>query len=642
MHELGSYVRHVSHRGALVDGTLPGTPPATSKAAVHGAAGASGRLTRLLPRGIRGTQLLLLLTLLVPLLMVQAGIYYSWFQTRRDAELQANLELARAVATNFDAYVRDIANQELAIGIAFSSTGLSTDQQGKLLVASAQQYPAIRYYSWVSPQGLTLASSDPMAVGFNANSLPYFRDLARGKQWVVSDLIAGEASGDETFFVGRAARDQNGIAQGIVLAAIDPTKLNSSLLIQRSGDASFALFDRHGIMVYRDPETPSWEERVRIGHDPSVLKALAGQEATATVIGVGGEERIGARVPIQSIGWAAGASRSVSGLMTPLEADLAGYAGVSVLVTLAAAIGALIIERRITVPLRRLRQHALAIGSGEFGHEVIPDGPAELADLAGAFNRMAAEVRRREEELTEAVSMRDEFFSVAAHELKTPITSLRGFAQLAIRQLDKEGTLDPARARQVLQVIDQQSRKLSDLVTQLLDASRLEDGRLMLNKEPTDLVELVRAVMSSVQGGTEQHEITLHAPPSLTVVADPLRLEQVFTNLFDNAIKYSPLGGEIEVQVESPDGEAARISVRDHGIGIPEERRARIFDRFYQAHGNNYLGGMGLGLYISREIVVLHGGEIKADFPEDGGTRFVVSVPRGSPTAASSPQARTE
>ena len=765
-----------------------------------------------------------MLTVLVPLLMVQAGIYYSWFQTRREEELQANLELARAVATNFDAYVRDILSQELAIGIAFSSPGSTPEEQRRLLVESARQDPAIRDYSWVSPKGVIVASSNQEAVGFDVGSRPYFQETAGGREWVVSDLMAGGVSGQPTFAIGRAARDEKGALQGMVLASVDPLRLDSSLLIQRTGDASFALFDRQGVMVYRDPETPSWEERVRIGHDPSVMRALAGEETTANVAGVGGQERIAARVPVPSIGWAAGASRSVSALMAPLVSDLVGYAGISILVSMAAAAGALIIGRRITVPLGRLRRHALALGRGEFSHEVKPDGPAELVELAGAFNRMAAEVRLREEELRkseaglrfladagdvlaasldfettlvsvahlavpriadwcvvdvldeggaprrmvavhvdpakqelihrfrgyspdpdnlddpvtrvlrsgraeliaevpdhllvaashdaellaifralqprsmmvapllvrgrtlgtilfgsgtessrrydledlalvellarraalavdnarlygaaqEAVLMRDEFFSVAAHELKTPITSLRGFAQLAIRQLDKDGTLDPVRARQALQVIDQQSRKLAELVTQLLDAARLEDGRLMLNRSTTDLVDLVESVVSSIQGNTDQHQLTLHSPPSLTAVVDPLRLEQVVTNLVDNAVKYSPRGGEVHVEVDEPDAETVRISVRDHGIGIPRERRARIFDRFYQAHGESYFGGMGLGLYISREIVILHGGDIGAEFPEDGGTRFVVSLPRGSVGAAGNSQVGTE
>ena len=108
-------------------------------------------------------------------------------------------------------------------------------------------------------------------------------------------------------------------------------------------------------------------------------------------------------------------------------------------------------------------------------------------------------------------------------------------------------------------------------------------------------------------------------------------MEQVVTNLIDNAIKYSPEGGQIEVSLVTPDDHTVRLSVRDHGVGVPPQHRAQIFDRFYQAHAGGPLtsmAGMGLGLYISRQIVEMHDGRIEAEFPDDGGTRFVVTLPR--------------
>src|ERR1700687_4003788 len=110
-------------------------------------------------------------------------------------------------------------------------------------------------------------------------------------------------------------------------------------------------------------------------------------------------------------------------------------------------------------------------------------------------------------------------------------------------------------------------------------------------------------------------------------------MEQVLTNRLDNAIKYSPEGGPIEVVVSRPTGDRMEIAVRDHGIGIPPEKRTLIFERFYQAHGNGHKSGLGLGLYVSRQIVELHGGEIIVEFPSDGGSRFIVRLPLKGETA---------
>ena len=148
----------------------------------------------------------------------------------------------------------------------------------------------------------------------------------------------------------------------------------------------------------------------------------------------------------------------------------------------------------------------------------------------------------------------------------------------------------------------------------------------MLDMRPTDLVQLVTRVVGEALHDPDKQAIALVAPPSLEATVDPLRLEQVLTNLLDNALKYSPAGCSIEVVLTQSGEDTIQLSVRDQGLGIPPDRRARIFERFYQAHTHTY-SGWGLGLHISRQIVELHGGEIRVNFPEDGGTLFLVSLP---------------
>lgn len=251
---------------------------------------------------------------------------------------------------------------------------------------------------------------------------------------------------------------------------------------------------------------------------------------------------------------------------------------------------------------------------------------AELLQANEALRREVAERRRAEQ-------LRDEFLSVAAHELKTPLTSLRGFVQVLTRQMERKRVADPERLRQALGAIDQQSVKLSRLVAQLLDVSRLEAGRLVLDRKPTDVVALLREALESARASASKHSFALHAPERVVASVDPFRLEQVVTNLLDNAVKYSPEGGPVEVTVSSR-GEEVEIAVSDRGLGIPPEHRDRVFDRFYQAHPEHGLGGMGLGLYISREIVDLHGGRLETEHPEGSGTRVVLRLPSGNAPGA--------
>lgn len=254
----------------------------------------------------------------------------------------------------------------------------------------------------------------------------------------------------------------------------------------------------------------------------------------------------------------------------------------------------------------------------------------ELTSQSQNLTDLAHQLADRNQELKKALNSRDEFLSVAAHELKTPVTSLRGFAQLIINQFDKNETVDPKRLRRALQIIDQQSEKLTRLSSQLLDVTRLEAGRMSLQREWVDLTRLVQEVVATLQVNdrAKNHTISFQAIDPVQAWIDPIRFEQVVINLLDNAIKYNPEGGPVEVELTSDKKEAAaqtiRLAVTDHGIGIPPENRPYIFDRFYQVQSQAYYGGMGLGLYISRQIIELHGGQIEAEFPVDGGTRFVI------------------
>jgi PAS domain S-box-containing protein len=227
------------------------------------------------------------------------------------------------------------------------------------------------------------------------------------------------------------------------------------------------------------------------------------------------------------------------------------------------------------------------------------------------------------------VRARDEFLTVAAHELKTPLTSVLGSVQLAHHQVAR-GRRDPERLQRHLGLAERQATKLGRLINTLLDVSRIQAGRLQIEPQRVDLVPLVAGVVEAACAQSAEHSVSVSAPPSLFAVVDPLRLEQVVTNLVDNAIKYSPDGGLVEVELSQPDAETVCLAVRDQGVGIPASQRERVFEQFYRAHGESYLSGMGVGLFVSRQIVELHGGSIAAEPAPDGGTRFVVKLPVGA------------
>ncbi len=233
--------------------------------------------------------------------------------------------------------------------------------------------------------------------------------------------------------------------------------------------------------------------------------------------------------------------------------------------------------------------------------------------------------------LKEAEQLKDEFIGIAAHELRTPLAVLKGFSQTLLVQTARgKGAALSDWQVEALQSIDQATFRLVELTEDLLDVTRLQAGRLTLRLEPTDLVALVKRVITRLQMTTEQHTLSMSIALSYVVVhVDAWRMEQVLSNIIGNAIKYSPQGGPIEVTIsEDAVTKCALLSVRDRGIGIPTQQQARIFGRFERAdNAREYgIGGTGLGLYLCRELVERQGGRIWFESAEGQGSTFFIAL----------------
>jgi PAS domain S-box-containing protein len=213
-----------------------------------------------------------------------------------------------------------------------------------------------------------------------------------------------------------------------------------------------------------------------------------------------------------------------------------------------------------------------------------------------------------------------EFLAMVTHELRNPLTTVKGFAQL----LRERGTY----SQQAIEMIVEQSEVLERLINDLIDASRVQLGRLQLERSSVDLVAQARVCVEQARRQTTAHKIGIQSPDGpLMGRWDRTRLGQIFSNLLTNAIKYSPEGGEIVVQVEDL-GTEARISVSDQGRGIAPEHLPRLFERFYRVDAAQAARSLGLGLYITRAIVMSHGGRIWAESAGEGrGSRFLFTLP---------------
>jgi two-component system OmpR family sensor kinase len=294
---------------------------------------------------------------------------------------------------------------------------------------------------------------------------------------------------------------------------------------------------------------------------------------------------------------------------------------------------ALLIAGSVSSPLRRLAKAAAAIAKGDYNQVVSKQGPTEVQELATNFNSMAEQVRASQQ------SQRD-FLANVSHELKTPLTSIQGFAQA----ITDGAAGDAESVRRSAGVIQDEAQRMSRMVSELLDLARIESGQIVMRREPVHLDAVLRDGVDKLALRAQQASVTLNAqiPGSLPVVlGDGDRLAQVFTNLLDNALKHTPEGGKVTLAARPLSGSSivrrgtlrawpagVEVSVADTGSGIPPEDLGRIFERFYQVdkarpHGS----GLGLGLAIVKQIIEAHYGTITVESVVGLGSRFVVTLP---------------
>ena len=279
------------------------------------------------------------------------------------------------------------------------------------------------------------------------------------------------------------------------------------------------------------------------------------------------------------------------------------------------------LANKITNPIVTMIDRAKAMAQGELSQEIPVHGKDEIGQLAYNFNHMA-------KELSQLDTMRKEFVANVSHELRTPLTSIRTYTETLL-----EGALEePENAVRFLKIVDDEAQRMSLLVSDLLELSRLDSSRAQLDQDVMDLVGLLRVTIlqSKILAEQKNQEIVFDPPEdSCFILANAPRINQVITNVLSNSIKYSPENTTIHISVETTDNDH-RVFIKDEGVGIPEDSISRIFERFYRVDKgrSRSMGGTGLGLAIAKEIIEEHGGNIYATSTLGKGTTMVLRFNR--------------
>jgi signal transduction histidine kinase/DNA-binding XRE family transcriptional regulator len=587
---------------------------------------------RLPPRKVSSTIAMLVLILLVPVLLLQGGVFWIWYNTREKEIDQANLELARAVATAFDAYVEDLYRQQHTLETALSELkGRTQAEYNKLLSASEEQYESVRAVHWANDAGTVIASSDPNSVGTSVASYGFFRALEGGQDRVVSDLMPSwVVAGRSIFVIGQRIQGPAGESLGVLLAAVYPDVFGGTVLdIKLAPSDVYALFDSRGRVVYSN--APGWMGvTMTAQQDPPLQEALAGREATGRVLSPNsGTRRLAARVPIASIHWATGASVTLASLTSPLMRSVVLVAVVLAAVAVFCLLIALLISRQIIRPVNELQRHAHRIGEGRLDQRVHVQGPAELEELGHALNTMSAQLAaaRAELEQTNADLTRsnrdlEQFAYIASHDLQEPLRAVAGFTTLL--QQRYQDKLDEKADSYIGFVVDGVSR-MQALIHGLLEYSRVNTRGGV--PEPVRADQALKEAVANLQTAIERSGATVTATPLPMVRADLAQLTHLFQNLIENGIKFrSDRPPEIEVSARHQDG-TWLFWVRDNGIGLDPQYADRIFMIFQRLHTRDKYPGTGIGLAICKRIIERHGGKIWVESQPGRGATFYFTLP---------------
>ncbi len=285
-------------------------------------------------------------------------------------------------------------------------------------------------------------------------------------------------------------------------------------------------------------------------------------------------------------------------------------------------------QSAIIIPFRD--QHQLS-GAIVFLHDqhTFDQTDFELAEELGQRMVLALEQAHLYRQAQDAVRLRDVFLSIASHELKNPLTTLLGQSQLSLRRLERLNFEDE-RLQRSLQAIEAQANRMNKMVTALLDVSRIETGQLDIQHDQIDLAQLLQNLVNDLAITIDHHQIRYHCSSNqpIHVAGDLTRFRQVFVNLINNALKYSPEQTEVLVSVDR-NAQQAIVQIRDQGIGIPPESLPNLFTRFYRASNaaRSHVSGLGIGLFVVKEIVDLHGGSIEVTSQIGQGSVFSIYLP---------------
>lgn len=538
---------------------------------------------------------------LLPLAALNCARIWQQFKDDRAAVLAERARLLQATALSLQVFIENNVASVQALALHPEvSEGRATAQLQAFLERAIRANPAWVGLGVVGVDGLNIAAT--VGAGrIDLSDRPYFRQAVSTGRPAVSSGIIGRATGRLNIVIAVPV-DMRGGGRGALVAPLPIGAFAERLLENQPPGLRLAVLDPSAQLIAHSHLKPA----LQVMRDaPGAAPALRGEAGSLQTL-VDGVDSLVSYVPVREYGWA-------------------------VIATEAA-------DHALAVPRQALWERIATLG-------MMLAIVAVLAWILGG--RLAAAYQKEvamRAELEGALRTRDEFLASASHDLRNPLAAIRNAADLMQVSMRRDGAIATERLGKCIAHVDSAARRMAALIDGFLDVARLRTGApLDLEMQEIDLVRLVREIVAEVQLMTSRHAVLADFPERLPVLADPARMHRAITNLVDNAVKYSPQGGEVRLQLvhDAASGEAV-LEVADRGVGIPPDELELVFKRFRR--GSNVIGripGTGVGLAGARQVVEQHGGRMEIHSVIGEGTRVTVRLPTSSRGAAA-PSAQRE
>lgn len=578
---------------------------------------------------IRAKLLILTLITLIPLIILQSINIYENFKRGTEQQLQASVELSDAISKSFMNYIEQIWIQEAFISnhIIIDDINNTKEIQSYLQSIISNKEYDIQRLSWVSPSGIIIANTREYMIGQSISERDYYKKIIAGNEEVISDLVESYVDGKQVIPVAKGIT-KNGKLIGILVYSIDTDKLMSHIpnLKLNQGEV-LNLIDRNGYVVYNSANNNLVFSERKIAVDDPSWRALKGEIIKTANDKINDENQryISVDYPIKKIGWVCTISKEKKIVLSDKHRQALQSIIILLLVSVVSLFASYLLGKKMTEPLVVLKNKAHQLKLGDYTVRTNIEGNDEIASTAQAFDHMADSIELYDK-------LKGQFFSNLSHEFKTPINVIYSSIQL-IESFKNNLGYDEFKKKTIqnTKLIRQNCYRLMKIVDNMIDVNRFDIGHLKVQPCRVEIIGVIENISLSVAKYAQQKGITIIFDTEVEekiVCCDPYMIERIVLNLISNALKFTDASGFIYINIYDR-GDKITFSVKDTGIGIPEDKLSIIFDRFRQVDTSLYRNheGSGLGLSIVKALVETHKGSISVTSKIGEGTEFIVELP---------------